>query len=93
MTQIWQHFQQEERLLEDSKVQKPHIAPTLHFRDMSDVFKSSGKVSVDLRGVGAGSATLGVNVVTATDSSAKDKDIEAPGLSVEEWEHKAGFDE
>ncbi|KAG8726752.1 hypothetical protein FRC11_014558, partial [Ceratobasidium sp. 423] len=78
LTQIQQHFQQEERLLEDSKVQKPHIAPTLRFHDMSDMFKSSGK---------------GVNVVTATDSSAEDEDTEAPGLSAEEWEREAGFDE
>ncbi|KAG8726377.1 hypothetical protein FRC11_000261, partial [Ceratobasidium sp. 423] len=93
MTQIRQHFQREERLLEDSKVQKPRIAPTLCFCDMSDMFKSLGKVSVDLRGVGASSATSGVNVVTATDSSAEDEDTEAPGLSAEEWECEAGFDE
>ncbi|KAG8707640.1 hypothetical protein FRC11_007286 [Ceratobasidium sp. 423] len=74
-------------------VQKPRIVPTLRFRNMSNMFKSSGKVSVDLRGVGAGSATSCVNVVTATDSSAEDEDTEAPGLSAEEWECEAGFDE
>ncbi|KAG8728142.1 hypothetical protein FRC11_011735 [Ceratobasidium sp. 423] len=39
------------------------------------------------------SSRRGVNVVTATDSSAEDEDTEAPGLSAEEWECEAGFDE
>ncbi|KAG8693370.1 hypothetical protein FRC11_002942, partial [Ceratobasidium sp. 423] len=95
-----QHFQREERLLKDSKGQKLRIAPTLHFRDMPDLFKSPGKVSVDLRGIGAGLATLCMDAgyaeihdePAASDVNADDGDAEVQELLLEEWEREAGFD-
>ncbi|KAG8717702.1 hypothetical protein FRC11_003711, partial [Ceratobasidium sp. 423] len=88
-------------LLKDSKGQKLRIAPTLHFRDMPDLVKSAGKVSVDLRGIGAGSATLCMDAgyaeihdePAASDMNADDGDAEVQELSLEEWEREAGFDE
>ncbi|KAG8738913.1 hypothetical protein FRC11_001041, partial [Ceratobasidium sp. 423] len=89
MTQIRQHFQPEEGVLGDFK--KPRVAPTLRFRDMSDLFKLADK--------GIGSSTVSTVVdaeahePTASDRSADDEDMEVQELSPEEWEREAGFDD
>ncbi|EUC67579.1 DUF659 family protein, partial [Rhizoctonia solani AG-3 Rhs1AP] len=102
MTQIRQHFQQEEKLIENLEDQNVRTAPTLRFRDMSDLFKSAGKVSVDLQGVGnIGSAASSMDVVEAeaqddsivSKSSTYEDDAEIPELSPEEWEQEAGLDD
>ncbi|KAG8735679.1 hypothetical protein FRC11_003106, partial [Ceratobasidium sp. 423] len=78
--------------------QKPHVTPTLRFRDMSDLLKSAGKVAVDLRGVEIGSSTP-MDAVdaeayepTTSDQGADDEDTEVQEPSPEEWEGEAGFD-
>ncbi|KDN39707.1 hypothetical protein RSAG8_08625, partial [Rhizoctonia solani AG-8 WAC10335] len=101
MTQIRQHFQREERLLDDSKGPKTRVAPVLHFHDMSDVLKSVGKVPVDLRGIKTGSSMLTINAVgleadndpTVNGPSAEGDDIDTQGLTGEEWEREAGLGE
>ncbi|KDN35220.1 hypothetical protein RSAG8_11751, partial [Rhizoctonia solani AG-8 WAC10335] len=101
MTRIRRHFQREEKSIENLEGQKARIAPTLRFRDMSDRFKSAGKVSVNLRGVGGiSSAALPMDVVEAearensiaSELSANDEDAGMPELWPEEWEKEAGLD-
>ncbi|KDN40725.1 hypothetical protein RSAG8_07900, partial [Rhizoctonia solani AG-8 WAC10335] len=69
---------------------------------MSDVLKSAGKMSVDLRGIETGSSMLAINAVDLEadnlaivngPSTEGEDSTGTQGLTGEEWEREAGLEE
>ncbi|KEP46427.1 hypothetical protein V565_199460 [Rhizoctonia solani 123E] len=83
MTQIRQHAQREENQ------GSPAVAPTVRFRDMSDLLKSAGKVAIDLRGTNIPTSANAGDIVPVANGS----DSVVHDFVVDAWEQEAGFDE
>ncbi|CAE6507643.1 unnamed protein product [Rhizoctonia solani] len=80
MTQIWQHAQREE-----NQGGCP-IAPTVCFRDMSDLIKSSGKVPVNLRGT-----SIPRQVEVARTTVGSNLDFVVHDFASDTWDQDSGF--
>ncbi|EUC55194.1 hypothetical protein RSOL_099360, partial [Rhizoctonia solani AG-3 Rhs1AP] len=83
MTQIRQHAQREENQ------GSPAVAPAVHFRNRSDLLKSAGKVSIDLRGTNIPASANAGDIVPVANGS----DSVVHEFIVDVWEHEAGDEE